>query len=588
MRRFRPNTTVIRTALQAGVLLAVVSGVPIATPAHVTLSIVGTNDLHGNVFGRNGRGGVAVLGGFINNLRAARAADGGVVVLIDAGDTFQGAVESNLSEGAIVVDAYNALGYAAAAIGNHEFDFGAVDSLSVGPSVHATEDPRGAIKAIAARAKFPFLAANLIDERTGRVVDWTNVKPSVLFDRSGIRIGIVGVMTIGALRATLVVNTRGLRTAPLVQTIAAEAARLRGAGAEVVIVAAHAGGSCAQFDDPSDLASCDDSSEIFYVARELPAGLVDAIVAGHTHSGLAHTVAGIPIVEAYSAGRAFSRVDLEFNLQTRRVTGARPFAPRELCVREHPGTGACEAGSSPSAVPVSYEGRTVAADEAILRAMAPALQQVRELQATPLGPIVGTAIRRAGDSESPLGNLFADAMREWTPGADVGLTISNAPGGLRADLPPGPLTFGALYDAFPFDNRFTRVVLRAGDLNKVFLNEVRRGRGYTLGISGLRVKGGCSPDGFTIELLRPSGEPVGADETLVVAAHDYLVNGAVFAPALASGDFQIPESAPIVIDIVTRWAQQRRGGRLEESSFGDPAERRWDIAGALANCAVPK
>jgi 2',3'-cyclic-nucleotide 2'-phosphodiesterase (5'-nucleotidase family) len=74
-----------------------------------------------------GRGSLVVLGGYIDNLRAARAADGGAVLLLDAGDTFQGGIESNLSEGAIVVDAYNAMGYSALAIGNHDFDFGPVD-----------------------------------------------------------------------------------------------------------------------------------------------------------------------------------------------------------------------------------------------------------------------------------------------------------------------------------------------------------------------------------------------------------------------------------------------------------------------------
>lgn len=49
-------------------------------------------------------------------------------MLIDSGDAFQGDAASNLSEGAVVVDAYNAMGYTAAAVGNHDFDFGSVDS----------------------------------------------------------------------------------------------------------------------------------------------------------------------------------------------------------------------------------------------------------------------------------------------------------------------------------------------------------------------------------------------------------------------------------------------------------------------------
>src|SRR4029453_8717954 len=77
----------------------------------VTLSIVGTSDLHGTAFPRNDLGGLPLLAGYVNNLRAARASDNGAVLLIDSGDTFQGGIESNLSEGALVVDAYDAMGY---------------------------------------------------------------------------------------------------------------------------------------------------------------------------------------------------------------------------------------------------------------------------------------------------------------------------------------------------------------------------------------------------------------------------------------------------------------------------------------------
>jgi 5'-nucleotidase len=94
------------------------------------LSIVGTNDLHGGILQRGDRGGLALLGGYVANLRAARARDGGAVLLVDAGDMFQGTLESNLNEGAAVIAAYNALGYAAAAVGNHDFDFGPVGRAS--------------------------------------------------------------------------------------------------------------------------------------------------------------------------------------------------------------------------------------------------------------------------------------------------------------------------------------------------------------------------------------------------------------------------------------------------------------------------
>ncbi|MEO5740362.1 MAG: bifunctional metallophosphatase/5'-nucleotidase, partial [Vicinamibacterales bacterium] len=161
--------------------------------SHIIISIIGTNDLHGGVLPRGGRGGLALFGGYVRNLRAARARDGGGVLLIDAGDMFQGTLESNLTEGAPVIAAYNVLGYAAAAIGNHEFDYGPVGAAAIPAGLG--EDPRGALKARAADARFPFLAANIIDQSTGRPVDWPNVRPSTLVETAGVRIGIVGVVT---------------------------------------------------------------------------------------------------------------------------------------------------------------------------------------------------------------------------------------------------------------------------------------------------------------------------------------------------------------------------------------------------------
>ena len=303
-------------------------------PALVTLSIVGTSDLHGVALSRNGRGGLPLLAGYVNNLRAARASDGGAVLLIDSGDTFQGDAESNLSEGALVVDAYNALGYTAEAVGNHDFDFGSVDSPA---ARQLPGDLRGALKARAAQARYPFLAANLIDAATNRPVEWPNVRPSALVRAAGVNVGIVGVMTIDALRSTLAANVQGLRVAPLGPAIAAEASKLRAAGADLVIVAAHAGGRCERFAPPEDLSSCDADAEIRGGERPAPrAGGV--IAAGHTHA-LAHRVNGIGIIQPLSRGQAFGRADVVVDRKTRHVARIQPR--RAICAQEDSITGNC-------------------------------------------------------------------------------------------------------------------------------------------------------------------------------------------------------------------------------------------------------
>lgn len=561
-----------------GLLKAAVIPPVSASPSTTTLSIVGTSDLHGYFEPRDGRGGLAVFAGYVNNLRAARAADGGALLLLDAGDTFQGGVESDLSEGAVVVDAYNALGYTALAVGNHEFDFGAADRP--GARQDPTADPRGALKARAAQAHFPFLAANLIDETTGERVDWPNVHPSVLVDAAGVKVGIIGMMTSGALRATLPLNVRGLRLAPLVETVSSESSRLRASGAQVVILVAHAGGGCDRFDDPHDLSSCDPNAEIFELARGVAPGALDAIVAGHTHAGLAHEVAGIPIVQSYWGGRAFGRIDLTLDRRSGRVLAARPFAPQDICASRTAGSGVCAAPADPTATQAAYEGRAVAEDLRIARAMEPALAEVRRLQATPLGVVIDRPLPRTGDPESPLGNLYADALREQSQ-ADVALN-NNSLGGLRADLPDGPITFGHLYDTFPFDNRLARANVSAGLLEQALANALRRGRRGTFGISGARVRVTCDNDGLHVRLFRPDGRPMDAREPLVVVGMDSLLGGQMFAPVIPPASLHVAPDAPIVREVVEDWLRGHR--RIGAAQYLAANTHRLEFDGPTEPC----
>src|SRR5262245_34625465 len=142
-----------------------VGAVACSPPAARVLTVIGTGDLHGYLDGDGGAGGAALLGGYLTVLRRAHA-----VVLVDAGDLFQGTLVSNLAEGAPVVRAMNALGYQAAALGNHEFDYGPVGPDAVARS--PDQDPQGALRARAREAKFRLLGANIVDESTGRPVTW--------------------------------------------------------------------------------------------------------------------------------------------------------------------------------------------------------------------------------------------------------------------------------------------------------------------------------------------------------------------------------------------------------------------------------
>jgi 5'-nucleotidase len=535
---------------------------PLAQPspepasAPIIISIVGTNDLHGGIVPRDGKGGLALFGGYVKNLRAARAKDG-AVLLLDGGDIFQGTLESNLGEGATTLAAYNALGYTAVAVGNHEFDFG-----PVGPAVtprQPGDDPRGALKARAADAKFPFLAANLIDSATGRPVSWPNVQPSVIVDAGELKVGIIGVMTLRALSATMAGNVMGLRVAPLAQTITEEATALRAKGAQLVIVTAHAGGRCKAFDEPTDLSSCDANAEIFQVADAQAPGLVDAIVAGHSHAGVAHVRNNIPIIESYTGGRTFGRIDLTVDRSSKRVTGARVFSPAEIEL----------AGI--------YEGQPIAPDAAIAAVIEPQLTRVSEVKASSLGVILDTPLPRSpieATLESPLGNLFTNVLVQSVPGADI--AINNTGGGIRGDLAAGPLTYGALFQIYPFDNMIVRFNLPGAVLRNVLAT--RADAGFLPGIAGLHAVVKCVAGAMQVDLKRPDGRSVADDERLTIVTTDFLATGGddIFAAALLPEPLKVEDTGIAYRDAVAEWFK-KRGGRLRDTDLIDRENPRWSM-----------
>jgi 5'-nucleotidase len=533
-----------------------------ATPAAadvVTISIVGTSDIHGHVQRDGAKGGLDVLGGYLANLRAARAKDRGGVVLVDAGDMFQGTLESNLGEGMVMVEAMNRLGYAAAAVGNHEFDFGPVGPA---PTPRAPgDDPRGALKAYAAAARFPLLAANILDHATGKPVAWPNVMPSVLVEAGGVQVGIVGVTTEATKHTTMAANVADLDIAPLADTIAAEARALRGRGAAVVVVAAHAGGSCAKLDAPDDpaAAACDPDQEIMRVAAALPPGVVDVIVAGHTHKAMATRVNGIAVVQAWPSGTAFSRVDLRVDRAAGKVLEARILPPRDVTL------------------PAEYEGAPVTPDAAVLAFAEDDLARANAVRGEPLGVTLAAEVTRSYDKESAEGNLFADLMLEAIPG--VAVALQNG-GGLRADLPAGPLTYGALYEAYPFDNRFAKVTVTGRQLRAMIAANLQK-KGGILSLGGLRARAECRGGELVVTLTRPDGTPVRDGDRFVVALSDFLATGGdglLASAGLGPEDASILDDAPLLRDGLAA-ALRKRKGTIRPEALYDPKKPRLAYPG---------
>jgi 2',3'-cyclic-nucleotide 2'-phosphodiesterase (5'-nucleotidase family) len=545
-------------------------------PGAVTLTIIGTNDLHGAL------ARLPLLGGFIANLRAARAADGGGVVLVDAGDMFQGTLESNITEGADVVRAYNAIGYTAAAVGNHEFDFGP-EGPAVTPS-SADDDARGALKARAKEAKFPIITANILDQKTMTRIKWPNMPASLLVEVAGIKVGIIGASTEATPFTTMPANFVGLAMSAPAAAVAEEAKALRDQGARVIVVTCHIGSKCKNLDQPNDTSSCDKNEELFKMIGDLPKGVVDVIVAGHTHAAIAHRISDIAVIESYSSGRAFGRVDLRI-APDGHVTAAKIQKPHPICSNE----GDSERDSAnPVAVadckPGDYEGKPVVADAKVQAIVDEALARAEKRRSEKLGVTFAGAITKSYGNESAEGNLFTDLMLAANPGTQVAVTNG---GGLRADMPGGPLTYGVLFEAMPFDNRFAVVELKGVHLRKLVTSNLQRG-GAILSWGGLAAKARCKGDALDVTIT-VAGKPLDEKATYKLVTSDFLASG---GDGLI-GRLKLPDGSVKMTDVIIRDAMaevlKKQKGTIDPAQLYSKTKKRMDYEGERpVECGKPQ
>ena len=351
---------------------------PVPETDSTLLRVLAITDFHGALAPRvwpwsEGRavGGAAAIKTWLDSL----AKDCGCTsVRLDGGDEMQGTPLSNFEFGRPVIAAFNTLGIDAAAVGNHEFDWG-VDTL----------------RARLAEAHYPFVSANIVDS-TGHAPGW--VVPWTVITRGGAKVAVIGLTTRTTPVTTRPRNVAGLAFGDLAAAVRGVLPAAR-AAADVVIVLAHAGEVC-------DSGAC--RGEILDLANALDSGSVDLILSGHTHQRVDTVVHGIPLVEAGSSGRVIAVVDF-----VRKAGGGRQVRTRL---------------ETPWADAVTPDRDLTAAEAREERA-------VDSLTARTVATL-RTALGRSG-AEYPLGRLLADAYRNIGK-ADVAI-MNN--GGIRADLPRG-------------------------------------------------------------------------------------------------------------------------------------------------------
>jgi 2',3'-cyclic-nucleotide 2'-phosphodiesterase (5'-nucleotidase family) len=424
-------------------------------------TILYTNDFHSALApipaywlpGSPKLGGAAHLATLVERERAAAKTS----FLLDSGDMFTGSM-SHLTHGEALMEMMTLMRYDAMSAGNHEFDYGwqIFD--------HAIT-----------RVPFPILCCNIRYKGTG--IRFT--RPYTILERDGVRLGVIGVMGLNAARFTIMPSkVAELEFTDPVAEAKACVEELRDT-VDVLVVLGHQGlPGAMQTDAENDPEVQRPLDEDIRFCGDV-AG-IDVYIAAHSHHGLdqpiVHPATGTLITQTYGYGTRLGRIRLK--VKDRKVVGH------------------------------DIELLKVWSDQLPPHAaVADRVAHYRGVVADKVGSPVGYAterIIRRYNHESPLGSLITDLMRERA-GSDV--AFANA-GGLRADLPQGPLDRSHALDAFPFLNNAVTQELSGRDIKAVLEHGFSLKAGIVQ-VSGLRaVYDLARPIGSRLIDLQIGGRPV--------------------------------------------------------------------------------
>lgn len=501
---------------------------PVAAPAQERapeLTILAMNDFHGALhevplLDQPGRaaGGLPWLSAAVRSIRD----EGRPVLLLDGGDCFQGGWAVNQSRGMAAIDALDHLGVAAAAVGNHEFDYGGA------PGGHPL---RGALERAAAASRHPLLSANVYDVSGAR---WqpNGIAPWTVLEIAGLKVGVVGLTPQDTPTTTSARHVADLRFTDPVAAVNEALVAFDAARVDVRILTGHLTGKCAPKSMFEVGEPCLPDGEIGAVLSGLPRGALDVIVAGHAHTLMAHRWEDTFVLENRDRGQVLGRVDLAIGAEGVEPARSTLHAPWAL-VHD-----AVEPGCADTPFPMAPRdvgGRTLTPD-----ADAVSLVETWSARAGDLCEPVACAVGplgRARDRESATGDLVADAMRAAFPGAD--LAVQNS-GGLRADLPGGTLRREHVQALMPFENRLLLVelsgarlleVLRVGSSGEHGILQVSEGTTYRFDparTGGSDLDGDGQVSGWERDRLCAAtvgGAPVDPGRTYRIVLTDFLLGG---------------------------------------------------------------
>jgi 5'-nucleotidase len=432
MTHISRRTFIRRMAVGGGTLAWLCTGIEFAHaagPEAYKLRIIHTNDHHARIEPVTGGTPAAPINGGVSRRKKLIDAirdEGGNQILLDAGDVFQGTLWFTQYEGQADLEFYNAMGYEAQTIGNHEFDKG--------------PDP---LAAYIKRANFPVLSANINADASTSIAGL--FKPWIVKEIGGQKIGIFGLTTEET--PAIASPGPGVTFTNYIEAARKAVAELKAQGVNKIIALTHIG---ITFD------------------RELAKQVdgIQVIIGGHSHTPMG------PQITPADPNRPYPEVI------------ASPSSKPVIMATDW------EWGRWLGDLTVGFDANgditsVVAAQPTEVLPTLEADQGFEDRIKVLVAPLTGLRTKLVGEAavalngarndvrtkETNFGNLIADAMLEKGRSAGAQVALMNG-GGIRTSVDAGQITLGELLDVQPFSNQLSLVTLTGAQLREALENGV--------------------------------------------------------------------------------------------------------------------
>jgi 5'-nucleotidase/UDP-sugar diphosphatase len=488
-------TMPLRQALLASAALPLLAGAAQA----FTLHVAHFNDFHSRIESINAFestcsgedeaagecfGGAARLVTAVNALRDEMAAKGEPIIVLEAGDAFQGSLFFTAYSGQAEAEMLNRIGLDAMVYGNHEFDLG---PEPLAKFIDAAEFP--VISGSADVSADNLLAPHALDR--------------VLLDIEGEKVAILGAVT----PDTPEISSPGpsVTFRPPVDYLRAQVAALQAEGIDKIILLSHLG-------ELGDRA----------VAAAVPG--IDLIVGGHSHTLFSNTAEDapfkyplmadgpdgepVPIVQAGAYSKYLGHITLTFDDEGR-VTDA---------------TG-----------DTRLLDASVTPDPATLTRIEELAGPIEELKSRVVAEIpagIDGSRETCRSQECPMGSLIADAMVDRVKDQGVTIGLQNG-GGVRASIGAGAVTMGDVLAVLPFQNTLSTFNIPGSGIVAALENgvsQVEEGAGRFPQVSGLRFSWDPKAPAMsrirTVEVRDGDGwVPIDPSKVYTVASNNFMRAG---------------------------------------------------------------